>query len=556
MNFKNIFKGFAAAALAVAAIVACQKTDEANTLSVTPDSAIEFAATDNQPVVLNVNTNAREWSFTAPEWIEAVKGETSLSVNAKDNTTGEELLGRITISAGNAEPVKITVSQAAGSGETPVDKAKGELTAEKTSILVSSEDAVTVDFKVVLDEVAKEDISVTLSLDEAYLAEYNYLNGESHVLFPAGKVEFAKTITVKAGETEALASLNLTPEALEFATGYLVPILAESDELSLKNDGRLNIVVMKIVEREVKNVLYFEVNDTNPLNALEYKLSDGTPFFDAVILFAANINYDSVDDVVYLHNNPNVQALLDESEVYIQPLRKAGIKVYLGLLGNHDAAGLCQLSDWGAAEWAKEVALVCKEYKLDGVNLDDEYSTSPILDNKWFAPRSSQQGGRLMYELKKELKRVCSWPTEVSHFDWGALSTFGDVTDQETGEVHTPAEFCDFHVANYGWPSSPFGDLTLKQCSGFSVQCNTGQGGTITESMAEKIKNDGYGWIMWFAFDPSGTGGIRNNRERSMNQFRNVAKACYGLELLPPTGVYNKIGEGKYDPVRYELESE
>ena len=157
-----------------------------------------------------------------------------------------------------------------------------------------------------------------------------------------------------------------------------------------------------------------------------------------------------------------------------------------------------------------------------------------------------------MYELKKELKRVCSWPTEVSHFDWGSLYSFGSVTDQETGVEHTPSEFCDFHVANYGSASSPFGDLTLKQCSGLSLQLNYGN--TISEDRAASIKADGYGWIMWFAFDPSGTGSISSNRAHSVNQFRNVAKGCYGLELVDPTGVYNKIGEGKYDPQRYEIQ--
>lgn len=550
MNFKNIFKGFAVVVLAAVVLVACNKSDEQNTLSVTPDSSIEFAATGNDAFVLNITTDANEWSFTAPEWIEAVKGETSLMLNVNDNTTGEELIGRIIISAGNATPVKIAVTQLAGNGK-PDGTVIGGLTADNTSFVVSSDEAFTVDFKIVLDEVANSDIVFTLSIDEDYLAEYNYLNNESHVLFPVKNVVFEKNITVKAGSKESSATLTLNPEGLAFATGYLVPLVAKSSAYSLKEDGRLNLVVMKAIERDVRNVVYFEVNDTNPLNALEYKLSDGTPFFDAVILFAANINYDSVDDVVYLHNNPNVQALLDESDVYIQPLRKAGIKVYLGLLGNHDAAGLCQLSDWGAAEWAKEVALVCKEYKLDGVNLDDEYSSNPISGNKWFTSRSAQAGGRLCYELKKALKRECSWPTEVSFFDWGYLYSFGNVVDQETKEEHQPSEFVDFHVANYGGASSPFGGLTLKQCSGASIQLNYGN--SISETKAASVKENGYGWIMWFAFDPSGTGGIRSNREHSINQFRNVAKACYDLELLAPTGVYNKIGEGKYDPERHEL---
>lgn len=550
MNFKNIFKGFAAVIFAAVVLVACNKGDEQNTLSVTPDSPIEFAATGNEALVLNITTDADKWSYTAPEWIEAVKGETSLMLNVKDNTTGEELIGRITITAGNATPVKIAVTQLAGT-EKPGETVIGGLTADNTSFVVSSDEAMTIDFKLVLDEAAKQDIVFNLSVDEEYLAEYNYLNNESHELFPVNNITLDQTITLKAGAKEASVSITLKPEGLAFATGYLVPLIAKSGSYSLKEDGRLNFVIMKTIEREVRNVLYFEVNDTNPLNALEYKLSDGTPFFDAVILFAANINYDSIDDVVYLHNNPNVQALLNESDVYIQPLRKAGIKVYLGLLGNHDAAGLCQLSDWGAAEWAKEVALACKEYKLDGVNLDDEYSSSPILGNKWFTSRSAEAGGRLCYELKKAMKRECSWPTEVSFFDWGYLYSFGNVVDQETKEEHEPVEFVDFHVANYGGASSPFGGLTLKQCSGASIQLNYGN--SISESKAASVKENGYGWIMWFAFDPSGTGGIRNNREHSVNQFRNVAKACYGLELLPPTGVYNKIGEGKYDPVRHEL---
>lgn len=39
-------------------------------------------------------------------------------------------------------------------------------------------------------------------------------------------------------------------------------------------------------------VVYVEVNDVNPLNAGEYLLSDGTPFFTHVILFASNIRGD------------------------------------------------------------------------------------------------------------------------------------------------------------------------------------------------------------------------------------------------------------------------
>lgn len=56
-------------------------------------------------------------------------------------------------------------------------------------------------------------------------------------------------------------------------------------------------------------VVYVEVNDVNPLNAGEYLLSDGTPFFTHVILFASNIRGDASGNV-HNYNNPNNAAIL------------------------------------------------------------------------------------------------------------------------------------------------------------------------------------------------------------------------------------------------------
>lgn len=84
------------------------------------------------------------------------------------------------------------------------------------------------------------------------------------------------------------------------------------------------------------------------------------------------------------------------------------------------------------------------------------------------------------------------------------------------------------------------------RCAGNSIQLNYGS--SMSESEAKQIMNNGYGWIMWFAFDPSGTGTINNNRAHSYQQFRNMAKGCYGQDVLEPKNVYNKLGEGRYDP--------
>ena len=63
-------------------------------------------------------------------------------------------------------------------------------------------------------------------------------------------------------------------------------------------------------------VVYVEVNDVNPLNAGEYLLSDGTPFFTHVILFASNIRGDASGNV-HNYNNPNNAAILANPAKYI-----------------------------------------------------------------------------------------------------------------------------------------------------------------------------------------------------------------------------------------------
>lgn len=556
MKFKSLFKGFAAALIAIAAASACtQQAEELDTLSVQPSAALSFEADGNADVTLTVTTTADEWGYTAPEWVTATPAGETLIVNVQDNT-GKARVGRISFTAGTAHPVNINVHQAAPKAEVP----SGETVAATLNNKAESDffqltsGTVTGSVSVTLASAAAEDVVVELTLDPRYVEEYSFITGDVYEAVPTEAVSFAKAeVTIAAGETESEAvEVVVDGAALGFGQGYLVPVMAvvKSGNASFATDAkRVNYVVMKANPRTTKQVVYLEVNDCNPLNILEYNLADGTPFFDAVILFAANINYDSVNDVVYLHNNPNVQALLDESETYIQPLRKKGIKVYLGLLGNHDAAGLAQLSNWGAHEWAQEVAEACRVYKLDGVNLDDEYSGYPDLNNPWFTNQSAAAGARLCYELKMALKEKCYWPTDVSIFEWGALYNLPTVNVD--GVEYTQSQFLDWTCANYGSASRPYGDLTYANCSGASIQLNYGN--SIYDNTLENIKNNGYGWVMWFAFDPSGTGGISNNRTHSMTQFEKTAQALYGQGMAQPENVYNKLGEGKYDPTPHAI---
>lgn len=401
--------------------------------------------------------------------------------------------------------------------------------------------------RIVAEEPASQTMIIDLTLED------NAIEGIMPI--PADAVTMPESVRFPKGETMVDFEVVVDGEKLALETCYRLAISfweQGGNAVFRLEEQRVEFQVIRhevATSRAVRQILFFEVNNCNPLNALEYRLADGSPFFDAVVLFAANINYNAAEDRVYLHNNPNVQALLDNSETLLQPLREAGIKVYLGLLGNHDAAGLAQLSAWGAETWAAEVAAVCATYGLDGVNLDDEYSKSPDLSNPWFTMRTPAAGAQLAYELKTALRKACSWPTEVSVFEFGALQNLPQVIAD--GATHSQSEFLDILIPNYGMASEPYGDLTYRQCCGASIEINYYD--TLSESRARTLLDAGYGWCMWFGFDPSGSGGVKSNLTHSMKQFRNAAKVFYNSEMQDPVSVYHKLGEGSYDAEPYPL---
>jgi hypothetical protein len=124
------------------------------------------------------------------------------------------------------------------------------------------------------------------------------------------------------------------------------------------------------------NVVYVEVNSNNIANAKCYTmLKNGKPFFDIAMIFAANINYDTVAKKAVLYNNPNVERVLTNRNAYIKPLQQKGIKVLLSVLGNHQGAGFANFTSRAAArDFAKQLSNAVKAYDLDGIDFDDEWT--------------------------------------------------------------------------------------------------------------------------------------------------------------------------------------
>jgi hypothetical protein len=126
--------------------------------------------------------------------------------------------------------------------------------------------------------------------------------------------------------------------------------------------------------QRLENVADVEVNNNALSNAGCYVLSDSRrPFFSTAVIFAANINGENANRPEIFFN-PQVRQLLDRTK-QVQELQAKGIRVVITLLGNHQSAGWSGMNDPAAAgEFADRIADMLLQYKLDGVDIDDEYS--------------------------------------------------------------------------------------------------------------------------------------------------------------------------------------
>lgn len=138
-------------------------------------------------------------------------------------------------------------------------------------------------------------------------------------------------------------------------------------------------------EKTPKVVAYIEVNDTDPRNTMLYRMND-EPFFDVVVIFAANIHAFGSEPCLYLNDNvtemlvPTSDSTTTGHFKYIQPLREDGTKVLLSILGDWQGVGVANLTEDNQQKFTEILAWAVEEYGLDGINFDDgwaRYGTNP-----------------------------------------------------------------------------------------------------------------------------------------------------------------------------------
>ena len=397
-------------------------------------------------------------------------------------------------------------------------------------------DSYVTSLKMGLSKVPNGNTSAKVKIDAAYLDTYNKEHNTDFELYPQDLITFADEGVLTVNANAKFAEVNMTiqaGDALQEDKTYAIPVVIsqQSSDITFKNeDAKHCIYLVKDLrnagdtykgEDAVKGYLFFEVNDVNPLNTLSFQLENGKLIWDVVVLFAANINYDSEAGRPRVQCNPNVQYLLDNNETLLQPLRKRGVKVLLGLLGNHDITGLAQLSKQGAKDFARELAQYCKAYNLDGVNYDDEYSNSPDLNNPALTNPSTAAAARLCYETKLAMPDKL-----VTVFAYGQMYGVATVDGVDA------SEWIDIAVPNYGSSARPIGNMTNKECAGIAMEFNLGIGSSLSSSTAQSLKNNGYGWYMGFAPSPGKYSSIFNRLSG--------CETLYGSPLKQPTVFYKK----------------
>lgn len=171
----------------------------------------------------------------------------------------------------------------------------------------------------------------------------------------------------------SLATLSLAAGLLFFACNNDV-----TDSSVVPDQAQTQPETRAYGDKTPITVVYNECNDCNPLNIGAWSLGD-KPFYDVAILFAANIHADADGDPCLFFND-NVNQIMSDVNKYVRPLQAKGIKVLLGILGDHIGNGVSNLQtdpSTGVNQpqiLADILAYAVDYYGLDGVDFDDEYS--------------------------------------------------------------------------------------------------------------------------------------------------------------------------------------
>jgi len=248
-------------------------------------------------------------------------------------------------------------------------------------------------------------------------------------------------------------------------------------------------------QKNEMTIAYINPKETNQLRDVAcYLLADGSPAIDVVCIFAGN--YAS-SELPYLRANNNdppttnpfnddIQQALDDGSV--KALQDKGITVLMTVLNGQQPVGWSEFtSEADTSAFAAYLKTeVVDKYGLDGIDIDDEYSTGTPNDNSLVMVTA------IMQQLMPD--------KIISKALWADLQCFGPTYNGKT--------LAD--TLSYGWEMS-YGagpDYVLPPYVAKGMAKNTVSKGFWSGSPSNDpttdvnwIKNNGYGGVMIFSFE-------------------------------------------------------
>jgi len=279
------------------------------------------------------------------------------------------------------------------------------------------------------------------------------------------------------------------------------------------------IVTRAYGDKMPKVTIYVETNDVNPLNAGDYKLSDGTTYADIVEFFAANIHKETVGGEVRptLYLNDKMTSLLENGGAakYVKGLQDKGIKVLLTVLGDHKGIGVANMNDTQTTQLAQIMAYAVEKYGLDGIGFDDEYSdysTSLI----------SGSFGSIITKLR-DLMPAGKLITVFQYGNIGS-SQINATAGAQIDYVYSDFSYYNTYISVDG--------VTKEHYAPMSINLGTSYGSTAIRrygTYAKTLTNEGYSSIMHFNLR-------RTSDVNSTSLFSTIATNAYGKTVTCENG--------------------
>lgn len=288
-----------------------------------------------------------------------------------------------------------------------------------------------------------------------------------------------------------------------------------NDDYTVETQQDAQPTTRSVGTKTPKLSVYIETNDINPLNAGEYYFTGTNPqeqVVDNVILFASNIR--GTANSVQLYHNDNQTHILNNASTLIAPLQAKGIKVSLGLLGDHTGVGFCNLSAAMIESFAQQIAACVTKYNLDGVDFDDEYAEYYKAPAGLLSPSTTTFGN-----LIKRVRQLLPGKL-ITVFHFGGYTNFDAAT---------------MNAISYMWPdfgtnrSAP-ANLGNGKWATMSIHCTDNR---PSDSAIQSCANNyaGYGAIMMFNLRDTG-------QTNKMNQFS--SRVWGGKTVSRTTTIYSK----------------